>query len=358
MIRNGALAPLFFAAHLGLIFFLYPDKMVGIAHFGHWAYILTGIALEFAMLWLFMKGLAAMPGTPLTTLFRRWGAWTARLLLLPLAVYWFISLLIVLRIHAETLMIIFLPRTPKWVILLVLVLLSLQASLIGLRAVSRATVTLLLLLMPIMVFSVGACFLNTDVRYLMPLTPDPFFWRSQHYLSSLAAHSGFLFLGMTAARWDFSAPRVRRSIYVAMLALVPLYFLAVYIPILIFLPGNVDKFHYPLTAAFDTVNIDWLLLDRITMLYVVGSVTFILIFAALLIKINTELLRDLFLPVSKPVLSCSLAALAFILCLFVPNWRAVQHFLDMDTPLRMYCGVLIPLVTFTIGKLARRRRLA
>ncbi|MBA2941029.1 GerAB/ArcD/ProY family transporter [Paenibacillus sp. CGMCC 1.16610] len=356
MNKNWALAPLFFAVHLSLIFFLYPDKMIGIAHFGHWAYISAGIALEFAFLWLLMSGLAAAPGSSLTGLFRNWGAWTARLLLFPLSVYWFMSLLVGFRIHAETLIIMFLPRTPEWAVLFVLVLLSLQASLISLRGLSRATVTLLILLMPILLFSLGACFLNADARYLMPLTPNLTFWHSQNFLNGLASHSCFLFIGMASAKWDFSARCVRRSLYVAMATLIPFYFLAVYIPLLIFSPGNANKFRYPLTAAFDTVNIDWLMLDRITMLYVVGSVTFIYIFGALLIRMNAELLRDLFLPVSKSVLSCLLAALAFSLALLVPNWHIAQNILKLDTPLRLYSEAIIPLLASVIGKLTARRR--
>lgn len=356
MSKSWSLTIAFFAVHLSLIFYLYPENMIKIAHFGQWAYILAGFALELLLLRLYLAGLAAFPGEDLTEIVRRCGIWSARILLLPLVVYFFMSYVLLNRSHAEMVTVVFLPKTPIWAILLVMLGIPLQAALHGLKAILRGTVILMAVVMPLVIFSLAACFQKMNLNFIYPMDIDPFFWRKESFLTGLLAHSAFLFLGMTAANSDFSLARVRRMLYIAMGALLPFLFLAIYIPLMIFAPGTIARFPYPLPSAIDTVNLEWLIVDRITMFYVVSTLSFIFIYTSILVWMITSMLGKLYLPFSKKVLSGAVVFTAYLVCLWIPDWETIERFIYLDTPLRFYSIGFIPLLIYAIG-LSKKRRI-
>jgi hypothetical protein len=345
----------FLAVHLSLILYLYPENMISVAHFGHWAYILAGFALELILLRFYLAGLAAFPGEDLLGIVRKYGIWAARILLLPLTVYFFMSYVLLNRSTAEMVTVVFLPKTPVWALLLLLLGIPLQAALHGSKAILRGTFILMAVVMPLILLSLAACFQNTNLNFIFPMSVDLSFWRKDGFLTGLGAHSAFLFLGMTSANCDFSSARVRRMLYVAFGALLPFFFLAIYLPLMIYAPGTIAKFPYPRPSAMDTVNLEWLFFDRITMFYVVSSLAFIFIFTSILVWMIASMLAKLYVPFSNKVLCWAAAFIAYVCCLSIPDSETAQRLIKMDTLLRFYSIGFIPLLIYVIGMTKGRR---
>jgi hypothetical protein len=259
------------------------------------------------------------------------------------------------RSHAEMVTVVFLPKTPIWAILLVMLGIPLQASLHGFKAILRGTVILMVVVMPLIIFSLATCFQKTNLNFIFPMDVDPLFWRKEGFLTGLLAHSAFLFLGMTSANSDFSSARVRRMLYIAMGALLPFFFVAIYIPLMIFAPGTIARFPYPLPSALDTVNLEWLIVDRITMFYVVSTLSFIFIYTSILVWMIASMLGKLYVPFSKKVLSWAIAFAAYVVCVWIPDWETIERLIFLDTPLRLYSIGFIPLLIYVIGMTKGRR---
>ncbi|MGO4699308.1 GerAB/ArcD/ProY family transporter [Paenibacillus sp. 2TAB26] len=349
MSKSWSITITFFAVHLSLIFFLYPENMIEIARFGQWAYILTGFTLELLFLRFYFSGLAAFPGEDLTEIVRRYGIWTARILLLPLVFYFFMSFVLLNRSHAELVTVVFLPKTPIWAILLIMLGIPLQAAIHGLKAIMRGSVILMFVVLPFILFSLVTCFQNTNLNFVFPLNIEPSFWRKESFLTGMLAHSAFLFLGMTSSKINFSSKRLRLMLYCTMGALLPLYFLANYIPLLIFGPATAVRFPFPFLSALDTVNLEWLFVDRITMFYLVSTLSFIFIYSSILQWMVATMLAKLYVPISTKVLCWAVTLLAYWVSVSIPDWEMIEQLIILDTPLRLYSIGFIPLLIFVVG---------
>lgn len=354
MTNRWGLILLFLAIHLGLIFYVYPEKLLEVGESGYWAAILPGCLLEFLMLCCYLAGLAAFPGQDLSAVFQWAGKWKARILLFPLLVFFLMSVVLLVRSHAEIITITLLPRTPIWALLLMLAI-PLQVSLVGLGSIMRATVTISFLLIPLIALSLLACLQNTDARFLFPLQPNMLSWNYKALLTGLSAHVGFLFVGYAASRWDMSLPQNRRTLYIVLLISVPFYFLAVYVPLLIFGPDAVSRLRFPLIFSIDTVNLEWLFFNRITLFYYAATLTFVLIYSSVLIWMMAKMLTALYVPASNKIVSAAVVSAAYLWGLFIPDWETIERLVWMNTPFRLYTLICIPLLTWVLGRLKRRR---
>ncbi|GED30022.1 GerAB/ArcD/ProY family transporter [Brevibacillus centrosporus] len=351
------LSVVFIAIHLSVIFYLYPSDIIGVSHFGHWLYIITGFLLEFLLLFLYLSGLSTFPKEDITSIVNRCGPWWARLLLLPLLVYFFMSFVLLIRSHAELLTIIFLPTTPIWAILLLLFIIPLFVAIHGHRTILRGSFALMITILPLILFSLFSCFQNINIHFFFPIEPVPTFWYDEHFLKSLLAHSPFLSLGIFSRYLSFAVSQTRKYLYAAMLFLLPFYLLAVYIPILTFAPDTAQKLRFPIPVALDTVNLEWLFFDRITMFYVVATVSFIYVNTSVMVWIMSTLTVNLYTSISRTKICWVIIGVAYVICILVPDWETIDWLISLDTPLRLYCIIFIPLLIYGIGFYYRRRNL-
>ncbi|WP_309122507.1 GerAB/ArcD/ProY family transporter [Paenibacillus sp.] len=350
------LASVFFAVHLSMLFYLYPENVIGMSHFGQWAPILAGYAIELVFLLFYLSGLSAFPREDVADILSRWGVWAARLLLLPLLTYFFTSLVLLNRSHAEIAAILFLPNTPIWALQLLMLVIPLRAAAVGFASVQRGAIAILLFVAPLIAFSLASCFQNANLNYLFPLQADGLFWRKELFLSVLIPHSGFLFLGMTGTVCNFASRPLRRALFLAMGGLLPFYFLVAYLPILILDPGNAAQFQFPLPAALDTVNLEWLMFDRITMFYVVATIVLIYVYSAVLFWCSTRLVSKLYWPWSPKPLLFGIAAAVYVSCLAIPDWYTFDVLSHWNAPLRLYGIACIPVLAFAVAITNKRVR--
>jgi len=351
------LAPLttFFLIHLATILLIFPEKTIGSTRGGHWEPILLGFILEWVIMWLYLKGLAVFPKMDIADIFNAvTGKWAARFILAPLLLFFYLDLCIILRVHSEMLTVTFLPEYPLWSLAL-LVLVPLYAAWKGIETIIRATLLLFIICMPVTLFSFFTSAENFDIKNSYPLLDTTLsFITSSDFYSSLFAHTGFLFLGLIPL-YKFPILKKSKNIFITYLSLLFFYFGLVYIPLLIFGRETSFRFQFPTIISMDSIEISWIMFDRITLFFITCTLISVFVYAALLLWMMIRLIQKLYLVSSKAIISIVLAILVISLAGFLPTWSAVQYLIWLDTIIRFYCIFAIPLTIFIMGMVKRRK---
>ncbi|MFC3801091.1 GerAB/ArcD/ProY family transporter [Cohnella sp. GCM10012308] len=342
--------------HMGLIFFLYPADIIASLSVGHWSAVLLGFIVHIGMIAIYTKGLSYCAPRNVIDLFQDAGNIFAFLLLLPLALYFVMMIIITVRAYAEIVTVIFLGNTPLWTIMLLFLAVSTLISLWGVESLFRTAMLVALLFFPFLILVIVLSFQNADWHYLLPLIDRKAasfsYVLHRPYLQSMFAFvGGFLFLGFIPAH----VPYQRRKIVLFSFVLLPFFLISVYVPLLTFGENTASKFPFPFIMAVDTVDVSWLMFDRVTMFFMISLLCFVILFLALVMWEMLLLLRCVLPAVKAPVASALLAVFVFIVCLSVPNWSAVEQMFWWNTYLRLYAAFVIPLVTFALG-FSRRRK--
>ncbi|WP_158630131.1 GerAB/ArcD/ProY family transporter [Cohnella sp. AR92] len=342
--------------NLGLIFFLYPADIIASLSTGHWSAVLLGFVIHIGMVSVYIKGLSKCAPKNVIDLFQSAGNVFAFLMLLPLAVYFVMMLIITVRAYAEIVTMVFLAQTPLWTIMLLFLALSTLVSLWGIESLFRTSMLIALLFFPFLIIVVILSFQNVDWHYMLPFvdrkTATFSYVFHRPFLQSLFAFvGGFLFLGFIPPY----VPYQSRKIIMASLLLLPFFLISVYVPLLTFGENTASKFPFPFIMAVDTVDISWLMFDRITIFFMISLLCFVVLFLSLVMWMTLQLLKRSMHFFNAPIASVLLAATVFIVCLLVPSWSNVEQMIWWNTYLRLYAAFVIPLVTFALG-VSRRRK--
>ncbi|WP_028549514.1 GerAB/ArcD/ProY family transporter [Paenibacillus sp. UNC451MF] len=351
-----ALLTAFFLIHFDLAAFIYPGKIMGSTTSGFWEPTMIGFILEGLLIWLYLKGLFAFTKEDLIDIMKDMtGKWMARILLLPFALYLFLYMTIVMWHHSEMVIITFLPRFPAWSILLLLVIVF-YGALKGVHAILRASMLLFMLCMPLIVFSLVASVQNWDYRYALPLINKKIeFLSNGKFYFSMLSFSSFLFLGMIPVH-KFPALKKRRYLLWTYIGLLPFYLLSVYSPILIFGQKSAAMLKYPTIAVMDTIEISWLIFDRVTLFYTVAALIGSFLYTSLAAWMFSKLVQKLYLPISNHWITAFLITAVFTTVLFIPNWDWVKQLETFITATILYCMIVIPMAVFLLSKLGKGKR--
>lgn len=343
--------------HIGLIFFIFPTNIIDSANAAHWIPILLGFLLHWTLVALYTKGLSRFENKNLLDIYIQFGKPVAVIFLLPLFVYLFMVTTVTIRAYAETISLVFLSNTPLWAIMLLTLLISTYITSLGVQALFRTGVLMALIFFPLIAFVLCMSFQNIDWHYIFPLWDSRFsFLSDPNYLeSSFAFFGGFMYLGFIQPK----VPYNRKKIVWWSLALLPFFLLAVYIPVLTFGEDTASQYHFPFIVAVDTIDITWLMFDRITMFFLLCTVTFVMLFTALTAWINVEILRRC---VPKSIrtsyLAIGMSLLTFIGGIHIPDWRDVDSLFMVNALMRLYVYLTIPSSVFILGRLSRRKAAA
>lgn len=344
---------LYLIIHIGIIFFIYPSKVISSTNHGHWIIILITIVFQFTFLWIYLKGLSYFPKQDLISIFSIHGKLFSQTLLFPLVVYFFGSLLLVIRAYAEIITIVFLENTPIWAISLVMILFTSYTAVKGFNTILLASMLIFFIIIPITLFSLITSFQNTQFLYIFPLAVNDFsFLTNKDFLISFFAVSPFLFLGFIPPFIEISI----KKLMVTNTILLPLFLLSVYIPILTFSPETAAAFLFPFSTSMDTINIQWAVFDRITIFYVVSLITFAMVFGALLQWMLSILINRLYIPINPKWIILSIGTLVFILGFFITGFPVIDKMFYLNVPLRFYSLAVLPLIIFFLGLRQRRKK--
>lgn len=347
---------LYLLSHMGLIFFLYPTDIIETVTIGHWLPIVTGFVLHFAVIFMYMKGMSYFPRMDLVDGLRTAGNAVAALLLLPVTAYLFMICIITVRAYSEVITIVFLSNTPLWAIMALLLCISTYIAMLGIEAIFRTALLLFILFIPLTVFILSYAFQNVDWLYALPFidvnTATFSFVQERTFLLSLFAFGGgFLFLGFVQPYFCYKS----RTILWTSLLMLPLFLLSVYLPVLTFGQNTAEKFQFPFIMTIDTISIDWLMFDRISMFFLLSMITFVILYLSIVMWKLIRIIRFQW-KVKPAVLLPVLCITLFVICIRIPDWQVITDLLWWNTFFRIYVMFIIPTATILIGIQYRKRR--
>ncbi|WP_407272116.1 GerAB/ArcD/ProY family transporter [Radiobacillus sp. PE A8.2] len=338
---------MYMLVHIGLIFFLYPADIMESTVYGHWIPISVGVIVHFLIVIVFMKGLSYFPGKDIISIYANTGKMVVILFLIPIFFYFVMAIIISVRAYAEIIIIVFLSKTPLWSVMLLLLFSSCYLAVQGVEAIFRTGYLTTFLFFPLVLFVLIISFQNVDWYNFYPATVNDFsFLTKSSYLKSFfAIGGGFLFLGFIPPYFSFQ----RSKVIIAIAAIVPCFFLSVYIPILTFGSSTASNFLFPFVMAIDAINITWFMFDRMTIFFMLSMIIFIMLFISLVLWKSARIVHY-FLPTWKPAfIIIFISILIFITCLFIPNWSDVDKLFEWNTVLRLYVLFTVPISIIWIG---------
>lgn len=342
---------IYIITHLGLVFFLYPGDIIASTDQGHWLPIMLGISVQFGIILLYMKGLSFFPKKDLVSIYSETGKWSVLLFLVPTLVYLFMILLITVRAYSEIISMVFLSETPIWAISILLLSLSTFIVSKGIDTIFRTGAVIAILFLPLVIFIFFISFQNVDWRYALPIQPNFHFITKRSFIESFFVFSGgFLFLGFVQPYFSYR----RRDILIAATILIPFVIFSVYIPVLTFGDATASTTVLPFVSVLDTININWIMFERITMFFLLSLTSFIMLYITM---ISWKCIRIMnhFVPAIKPTyLALSLSIAIFLICYLIPEWKNVEELLWWNTLPRLYCVITVPFSLYFLGLRSKR----
>ncbi|MBO7742863.1 GerAB/ArcD/ProY family transporter [Paenibacillus sp. MWE-103] len=352
MFKNMQVPLAFFLMHTGMMFFLFPTDIIASTKEIHWLPIVTGLLIQVAIIALYLKGVRYYKGHNMVSVLMRKNRWLAWATFLPLWVYIGALAALTVRAFAEIISIIVSSSMPLWHFDFMFIAIPTYIVLRGgIQGLMRLGLLIAVLFLPSVFFVLAASFQNVDPHYALPLLPrstaDFAFLGHASYYKSLFMFTGcFLFLGLVPSYVSFTA----RGIYIACGLLVPMYLMSVYIPLMTLGEETASQLEFPFIFTADTIDIEWLMFDRVTMFLVLGLLAFILLFIAALIWQMENVFRLSVRNVRSGILLPALAAVLFVVCLVIPDWKSVNAIFRWHSYLWGYVTVVTPLVVFAVGR--------
>ncbi|WP_211745677.1 GerAB/ArcD/ProY family transporter [Paenibacillus sp. Marseille-Q4541] len=347
-------AVLYVICQLGLVFFLYPADLIGSMETGHSLGILLGILVHFLMITIYIKGLNLAKRKDVLEIFSNTSRILAWICLLPVFFYTASAFIITIRAYSEMLILVFLPNTPVWAILLLLITISCIIVLQGIQSMARtALLAGVLFILPI-VFVLCLSFQNADWRFALPLVDryQTFFVSDNLYQTSLSVFAGgFLFLGFLPSSMDI---RIRKIWYVNLLML-PMYFLSVYLPLLTFGQASAKLYEFPVLMTIDTLNITWLMFDRATIFFLLSIVGLAILFMGICLWMLGVMMKRAIPLIPTSYIIVGLTVVLFCISVAIPNWVYLRNFQTYLAPLRLYVLLGVPLLTLWLGLRLKRK---
>ncbi|AIQ55966.1 GerAB/ArcD/ProY family transporter [Paenibacillus borealis] len=345
---------LFILLHLASIFAVFPERIISSTSEGHWVAITMLFAVEFMVLWLYLKSLKRFPGKSAVDIcLGSLGSWGTRLVVLPMIVFISIELLLLMYFQEVEIKAVLLQRTPAPATLLLFISLCFYAAWKGLAVMIRASIALSILLMPFILFSMLISIQNFRVSYIFPIwdTHWTFFTQPDFYVCTVI-FAGFLFLGMIPShqRIRFGHASVALGI-VFVLALG-----SVYVPLLVFGQETAVNFQYPMLMASDTIDLQWVVFDWLPSFYVVASSTLAVLKVSVLLWLLVMLAHRLFLPKIGAVwILAGICTALYLISLLIPDVKALDTYLYLNSFFCLYSVVGFPVIVFLASRWPRKR---
>ncbi|MFC9708611.1 GerAB/ArcD/ProY family transporter [Paenibacillus sp. NPDC056933] len=345
---------LFILLHLASIFAIFPERIISATSKGHWMAILVLFLVELMVLWFYLKALSQFPGKTVVDICNdSLGKWGTRLIVLPLLVFLYIELFLLMYFQAGEIKAVLLQRTPPAATGALFIVLCFYAVWKGLGVMIRASIGLCILLMPFIFFSMLISIQNFRVSYIFPIWDSEmsFFSHKDFYVCTVIS-AGFLFLGMIPSK-----QRIRFGKAAAAVGIIFVFALgSVYVPLLVFGQETVVHLQYPMLMASDTIDLEWVVFDWLPSFYVVASSALGILKVSVLLWILVSLLQQLFMPKINRIWILSSACVSlYLISLWIPDINALNSYLYLNSYFCVYSVIGFPIVVFLAAQLRRKK---
>ncbi|GGA24299.1 GerAB/ArcD/ProY family transporter [Paenibacillus physcomitrellae] len=355
MDKSFPVVVMYILTHLALIFFMYPTYIVSATSSGHWLPVLFGYLIHLIVLVAYLTGLGYFNNQDIVEILTS-NKIAAILLLLPVIIYLILLAIVTTRAISEIITIVYLSKTPTWVIMCLFLVIAGYMANSGLKALLRIGILLGLIFIPIILMVLIGSFQNIDWRYIFPLVSKEM-W-SFSFLSSESFHkSGFAFTGAFVffgfIPKQFSLKR--KHILLSSLFLFPIFLAAVYVPVLTFGEATAAQFQYPFITSLDTVESNWMIFDRITVFFLQSLIAFVMLYIGLVMWEAVTILKRTVIKVKHGYILIALVLFVFAVCLQITDWADVEKIFYWNTLLRSYIIIVLPATLLLLGIYRKRK---
>ncbi|MEC2053780.1 GerAB/ArcD/ProY family transporter [Peribacillus psychrosaccharolyticus] len=334
-------------SHLGLMFFIYPERIITSTHQGHWEPILIQSLIFIFFLWLYLKGLSYFPQQDIISILKGIGKTLSFILLFPVLLYFIVTTIELINAYAELTTIIFLANTPTWAIFTLIILISTYIAVKGIETILRTSILIFSIFFPLILLMILLSFQDIDWHNAFPIidTDFTFFRQPSFYTSFFSFAIVFSFLGFLPADILYNSNKIMWAVFL----LIPFFFLSVYLPLLTFGNETARTLLFPFIITLDKVQVEWLVFDRATMFFALSLFTFIMLLTSLLLWQASQITSQYIPGLKTKYHIVGLSVSIFIICLFIHSWLDVEKLFLWNTPLRFYILIVLPSVIFLIG---------
>ncbi|MDR6550896.1 GerAB/ArcD/ProY family transporter [Paenibacillus qinlingensis] len=342
MIRGISVATFFLVLQFGLLIFVFPKSIIQSQPSGHWFVIIIGWLVQGLMLRLFIGGFRADKTNLLTNL-QQSGTWFRLGLVWPFIFSNIIAIGIMIRGHAQILSILYLPQTPLWVLLVLLIATALSISYAERDSLLRLSLVIGSFGLPLLSLTLISAIEYANLDMIFPIKPTLEFMGEPRILPAFS-----IFVNVFGLIGFFGpyAESEKRWLWGAWVVSLFLFLLNVYLPISAFGQEVADNFRFPMIVLLDTVRVNWFFFDRMSMFYIMATMFSTLINISGLLWVTRQLaLHSSFVPrlITNPVI---VGTVAIIFAYFVPSLEDLERLLLSGGPLRLCLLFILSLVSF------------
>ncbi|NIK68341.1 GerAB/ArcD/ProY family transporter [Paenibacillus sp. BK720] len=340
MSRGISVGAFFLVLQYGLFMFVYPQSIIQSQSSGHWLVIVIGWLIQGALLRLLVGGLRE-DKTDLLAKFQHAGTWIRLCFVWPLIIFNLMAIGVMIRGHAQTLSMLYLPSTPLWVLFALLLVTALSIAYADSDSLLRLALVIGCFGIPLMLFSFLAALRYGNYLMIFPLRPTLAFLHEPKILPSIIAFVNVC--GLIGFFGPYSAS-AKRWLWGAWLVSLFLFLANVYLPLSVLGQEVVEDLRFPLIVLLDTVRVKWFFFDRISLFYIMTIMFSTLINLSGLLWLTRQLaLNSSFVPrlITNPAV---MASLAIVVAYSIPTLEALEHQLRWGGPLRLGMLLILALI--------------
>ncbi|MGC5772055.1 GerAB/ArcD/ProY family transporter [Paenibacillus pabuli] len=352
--NKAQILTLFILLHLASIFAIFPERIISATSKGHWMPITLLFLAELLVLWLYLKTLSKFPGKTVVDICRdALGNWGTRLIVLPMLIFLYIELMLLMYFQSVEIKAVLLQRTPPTATSALFIILCFYAAWKGLGVIIRASIGLCILLMPFIFFSMLISIQNFRISYIFPIwDSDMTFLTDPDFYVCTVISIGFLFLGMIPSKQQIGLGKAAAAMGIIFVFALG----SVYVPLLVFGQETAVHLQYPMLMASDTIDLEWVVFDWLPSFYVVASSALGVLKVSVLLWMLVTLLQQLFMPKINRVWILSLACISlYLISLRIPDINALNSYLYFNSYFCVYSVIGFPIIVFFTAQWRRKK---
>ncbi|MBA2943547.1 GerAB/ArcD/ProY family transporter [Paenibacillus sp. CGMCC 1.16610] len=337
--------------------FIYPSFLIRSTSGSYWIPIAVWVAGALLSSWLYSRMLARLEDNKLIAAIRSalGSVWTS-ILCLPVLLFLFGTLVVMLRAYSEIVTMTMLPTTPIS-FLNGMLLAPAALALAGMMPIVRAarvffllaficTLALLILGFSDIEWTLGTPWLRTNGDFLL----------NKHFYAGSFVWMGFTFTSLIGSYRMQSARRAWRSYVVALLCALPLIAGYVYLPVMTFGRDLSQRLTFPFISKMDSIYHYWIVFESMTAIFVSVTMLYVLITMALQLHALGEMIKTLMPRAHNGLIYVIIFIFVYTAATLLSSWREVEHIVLVTIAIRLYIMFAFPLLGMAVLVFARNRR--
>jgi Spore germination protein. len=325
--------------------FIYPSFIIRSTQGAYWIPIAVWAIGALLSSWIYSRLLAQLNGEKLITRIHAsiGVVWTC-IICLPVFLFLFAALVIMLRAYSEVITMTMLPTTPI-TFLNGMLLAPAVLALAGMMPIVRAARAFFLLTLPLslVLLLIGLSDVNWTLGAPWIRTNGDFFYDKRFYAGSFM-WMGFVITSFIGPYTRQSAQRAWNIYAAALMCALPIIAGYIYLPIMTFGRELSRRLTFPFISKMDSISHYWILFENLTAIFVSVTMFYILIVMSMKLHAVGEIFTVLIPWVNTRLLYAGLFLVMYAAATLLTSWRAVEEITVLTIGFRLYVMFVFPLL--------------